>query len=222
MPDRLRPTAVLNAPGFASRDSRGLRFGLNPGGTDRGSGLANGYLEVRRNANAADRWRTVPGGLNPPATFKGRGGVTYLFRLRVEDRLGNLSRFDYAKTIVPLDDRSRAFRYGRGWRRVRSRGAWRGSLVRARARGAVATARVSGSRFALIARRGPAAGRLLVIVDGKPRSHVNLRGPRQDRRVVYRSRALRPGSHRVVVKHLGGGPVELDGLGIDEGPPVPR
>ena len=222
LPERLRPMALLDVPAYASNRSRSLRFRLGLAGQDRGSGVDSGSVEVRRNASAADRWRPLAGGLGSPPKFRGRPGVTYLFRLRVEDRMGNLSRYDYATTVVPLDDRSNAFRFKGGWRRVRSRQAWRGTLTRARGRGSVAAARVTGSRFALIARGGPGAGRVLVVVDGKPRARVNLEGPAAPRRVIYRSRALRPGEHRVAVRSLGGGPVDLDGLGIDEGPPAPR
>jgi hypothetical protein len=40
--------------------------------------------------------------------------------------------------------------------------------------------------------------------------------------VVFRSRLLRPGVYRPRLVALGGGPVDLDAVAIEQGPPAPR
>jgi glycerophosphoryl diester phosphodiesterase len=222
LPDRLRPSATLDAPAYASERSRDARFPLPLSGEDRGSGIDGFRLEVRRSVTVSDRWRLVSDGARSQAQFRGRPGVTYLFRLRARDRVGNRSSYDYGETVVPLDDRARVLRLDAGWKRIRAGRAWGKTLTRARRAGAVARARVSGERVALIARRGRRAGRLLVTLDGKPRKVVSLRGRPRHRQIVFRSRVLPPGAHKLELTTLGGGPVDLDAIGIDQGPPPPR
>ena len=219
LPETLRPTAALDAPMYASERSRGLRFPLRLGGADRGSGLESFRLEWRRNVDVSERWRLVGETESPQASFRGRPGASYVFRLRVRDRLGNRSTYDYGETVVPFDDRSSVLRFQRGWRRTRARSAWRGTLTRARAAGAAATARFEGQRVALIARRTRRGGRLRVSLDGRRKAIVSLRGSGH-RRLVFRSPVLRPGTHLLELRALGGG-VEIDAIAIDRGPPAP-
>jgi hypothetical protein len=189
--------------------------------TDRGSGVAGLRLQYRRNTNVATRWRPViRETLARSVFFRGRPGQTYLFRLRARDRLSNFSPFVYARTSVPLDDRSPRLRFGAGWSRLRARRAWKGTLRRARRRGASMTMRFRGHRVALIAPRSLAGGRLRVRVGGRSRV-VSLRGGAVARRVVFRSRLLRPGVHRVWVRALGGGPVTVDAVAFEQGPDLP-
>ena len=212
--------ALEPAP-YASDHSRNARFPVRWRGLDRGSGIEAYTLQVRRNTNVPLRWRLVSDTAATHAVLRGRPGTTYLLRVRARDRLGNRSRYDYAETTVPFDDRARAFRRGRGWRRARSKRAWRGSLTRGRA-GASGTFRFQGQRVAVIARRGRRAGRLFVSLDGHRGRVIRLRGRSRHRRVVFRSKTLRPGVHRLRLDVRGGGPVDLDAFGVDTGPPPPR
>jgi glycerophosphoryl diester phosphodiesterase len=217
--DSIRPRLRLLAPSYASDSARGRRFRLRWRGTDRGSGIARYSLEVRRNTNVATRWRTVFRGTRRSVRFRGRPGVTYLFRLRARDRFGNLSRFDYGRTVVPRDDRFRGLRFSRGWRRLRSRLAYGRTLTRASRAGLTARVLFRGSRVALIARRSPRGGRLHVRVGGGERV-ISLRGRARDRQVVFRSRHLPPGLHVLELRTLGGR-VDLDAIGVVTGAPAP-
>ena len=68
----------------------------------------------------------------PSIIFRGRPGQTYQFRLRARDRLSNFSPYVYARTAVPLDDRSRRLRFSAGWSRARGTARVRRTLRRAR------------------------------------------------------------------------------------------
>ena len=220
-PDALKPVARLRAPRYASDTGRRARFRLRLGATDRGSGVAGLRLQYRRNTNVATRWKAVVREtLARSVAFRGRAGQSYLFRLRARDRLSNFSPYVYARTAVPVDDRSPRLDFGRGWIRTRDRRAWKGTLARAAGAGAAMTMRFRGDRVALIAPRTLAGGRLRVRVGGRSRV-VSLRGDAVARRVVFRSRPLRPGVHRLWVRSLGGGPVSVDAVAFQQGPDLP-
>ena len=222
VPDTLPPRALLKAPRYASDAGRGARFRVGIRGEDRGSGLAGLRLESRRNTDTATRWRRVGSEtLARGKQIRGRPGATYLFRLRARDRFSNLSPFVFARTSVPLDDRSRRIAYSPGWAALTSEVAYGTTLRRATRRGAQASLSFRGTRVALIAPRLRAGGRLLVKVGRRSRV-ISLRGRARARRVVFRSARLRSGRHRLRVTALGGGRVELDALAVEQGPPAPR
>jgi glycerophosphoryl diester phosphodiesterase len=219
-PDRRRPVVRLDAPNYASDRSRTRRIPIRWRGVDQGSGVARYRLEVRRRTNAATPWRVlVDGTTRTRASFRGLPGASYAFRLRARDRSGNLSRYAYDKSLVPLDDRSRRIRYSPGWRRVRSRRAYGRSVRRGR-RGASATLVFRGSAVALIATRRRGSARVFATVDGRPRI-ARLRGRRGHRRVVLRFGRLRPGRHRLHIRAFGGRAADLDAIAVDSGPASP-
>jgi hypothetical protein len=114
--------------------------------------------------------------------------------------------------VIPVDDRDRhALKFSHGWRRLLRKSAWGRSVVRSRTTGAAARMRFSGRRIALIGRRLPKGGRLRVTIDGHSRT-VRLRGKARYRQVLFVSRGLRAGSHRLRFVAAGGGPVELDAV----------
>jgi len=220
-PDTLKPVARIRAPRYASDTGRGARFRIRLAATDRGSGVAGLRLQYRRSTNVATRWRPVVRETQAPSVFfRGKPGQTYLFRLRARDRLSNFSPYVYARTSVPLDDRSPRLRFGAGWARTLERLAWKGTLRRALRPGAAMTMRFRGDRVAVIAPRSLAGGRMRVRVGGRSRV-VSLRGDAVARRVVFRSRLLRPGVHRIWVRALGGGPVAVDAVAFQQGPDLP-
>ncbi|MEK6228955.1 MAG: fibronectin type III domain-containing protein [Actinomycetota bacterium] len=218
--DPAAPVARLTAPHYASDIARGPIFRLRLAA--RGSGIEGMTLEFRSNSNVSTRWRRVgPDKVRRTARFRGRPGETYRFRLRARDTFGNRSPYSYGITSVPRDDRSPRLRFTGGWRRLRSAGAYEGTLRRAQQPGATASLLFRGGRLALIARRSPGAGRLLVQIAGRE-EFVSLRGRRRGRAVVFRSRLLRPGVYRPHLIALGGGPVDLDAVAIEQGPRAPR
>jgi hypothetical protein len=221
-PDTTAPVVRLSAPAYASDESRDRHFRLRWQGTDRDSGIAAYRLEVRPNTNASTRWRPVGAAPNSrTATFKGRPGRAYLFRLKARDLAGNLSRYAYAVTAVPVDDRSPRVRRSSGWRTVGDPLAYGRTVSRARAPGSTMELLFRGERMALIATRAPRAGRLRVSI-GKRSRVVTLRGRRGHRQVVFRSRILRPGLHRLRLRSLSRAVVDVDGVGVDTGPPPPH
>jgi hypothetical protein len=220
--DRTDPVVHLFAPAYASDTSRDRHFRIRWQGVDSGSGIAGYRLQVRPNADIATRWRIVRTAPNArTATFRGRPGHAYVFRVRSRDLDGNLSTYAYASTVVPLDDRSRRIRRSPRWLRVRDRDAYGGGVSRTVAAGSSMRLRFRGDRVALIASRSRRGGRLRVAI-GKSPHLVSLRGKRAHRQVVFRSKVLRPGLHLLHLRSLSRGVAEVDGVGVDTGPPPPR
>jgi hypothetical protein len=71
--------------------------------------------------------------------------------------------------------------------------------------------RFRGTQVALIGRKLAKGGRLRVTVDGQSRT-LQVRGHTAHRSVRWVSRKLKPGSHVLRLRSLGGGPVELDAV----------
>jgi hypothetical protein len=218
-PDREDPTVRLFAPRYASDRSRTRRFRVGWKGSDRGSGIVRYRVEVRLQASVSTRWRRVRlrGPTSTSTVFRGDPGRAYLFRVRARDRSGNLSRFSYGSTVVPIGDRSPLVSRSPGWRRLRRKRAYGHSLSRARGPGHTMRVVFRGTRVAVVGSRFPEGARMLVTIDGRP-AVIRLRGRRRYRAVLFRSRLLRTGLHLLRIETLGGGLADIDGFGIDTGP----
>jgi hypothetical protein len=209
------PLLRLRAPAYASDTSRSRRFRVRWKATASGVGAATFRLQARRRNVRSKRWHTVAVTTRGGASFRGRPGATYDFRLRAEDRYGNRSHFARGATVVPLDDRSRLLRFSGGWRRESERSAWAGTLMRAREKGHAVALRFRGTRVAVIAPRSLVGGRFVAKV-GRSRRIVSLRSRhrRGARKVVYRSPRLGRRRHTLRITTLSGGPVQLDAVAV--------
>lgn len=213
--DRRAPSVRLDAPTLASDSSRSGRIPLSWQGDDgpTGSGVRRYRAEVRR-ADRDGPWR--PLATDVPTTglrVHGGGGAAYDFRVRAIDRAGNVSREATASTLVPVDDLSARIRFSGGWRILRRQGAFRLAVSRSTEEGAAARLRFSGTRLLIVSRKLRFGGRMRVTIDGRSKT-VNLRGRSRFRRVVFRSRRLRDGAHRLRIVALDDRPVELDGIAV--------
>ena len=144
--------------------------------------------------------------------FRGESGDAYRFRITATDRALNSASIVTDPVLIPVDDRDRGIlhlsRAGSA-RGRRTRGAAR-SCARVGA-GATGRMRFRGTQVALIGRKLARGGRLRVTVDGRSRT-LRLRGRTGHRSVLWVSRKLKPGSHALRLRSLGGGPVELDAV----------
>ena len=130
------------------------------------------------------------------------------------DSTSNRSAAVVGSTLIPFDDRDKAVRFSRGWKRLERKGAWGRFVRRSARRGATAKLRFRGTRVTLVGRRLRRGGRLKVTVDGRSKV-VRLRGRGRFRSVLYRTAPMQPGSHRLLVKALDGSrPVELDAVAV--------
>lgn len=215
--DTLAPSPSLRAPRFASDSSTTSRFRLRWSATDSGSGVASYDLTVRRVGVAriataartllrATRRRTV--------TFRGRAGATYEFGLVATDRAGNASHRVLRRTVVPVDDSTRAARYSSSWRRLRQRSAYGRAIHCSASPGATIRVRFTGRRVALIGPRSRSGGRLVVRLDGRRVGVASSRGRARARQVLFTSRRLHAGRHTLLLRLAGRHRVAVDAIGV--------
>jgi len=185
-----------------------------------GSGVQAYDLDVRELGSAAVRsaspWRPLlRNSARVSKRFRGRPGREYAFRVTAIDRAGNRRSATGEGLLVPIDESDRSLvRFSRAWKRLRRPGAWGRTVARSTRRGASVRLRFRGRRLVLIGRRLPKGGRLRVTIDRGSRT-VSLRGRPRHRRVLFTSKRLRTGRvHRVRLVAVGGGPVELDAVGV--------
>ncbi len=215
-------TPAGSGGGLASTTGRSRSMLITWAGDDAaGSGVSYYKAEVSEvsdgagAAQAGGTWRTLADKTTGTgAHFRGEAGDAYVFRITATDRALNETTITTDPVVVPVDDRSqRLLRFSKKgtWKRVKRGSAWGGTVVRAAEAGATARLRFRGTGLSLVGRELPKGGRLRITIDGKRKS-TSLRGRSPYRSVVWTSGALKAGAHTVVLRTLGGGPVELDAV----------
>ena len=199
--------------GLASTRGRSRTMLISWAGDDRsGSGVR--YYSVDVAEAGETTWRSLLD--KSPANglhFRGDVGATYRFRITATDRALNDTTVVSEPVTVPVDDRNRSlWRFSKGdWKRIRRAQAWGKTVIRAADAGAGARFSFEGSQVALVGRKLPKGGRLRVTVDGRSRV-LRTRGRSRYRTVLWSADGLGDGRHRLSLRSLGGGPVELDAV----------
>jgi hypothetical protein len=114
--------------------------------------------------------------------FSGVHGANYVVTVTVTDVAGRKSPTDSALLAVPYDDG--AFHTHGPWHNVKAASDLGGSHLQTAKAGATASVRASGRRYLLIARTGPAYGKLAVLVGGHHVKTVNLYSPAAGHKVI--------------------------------------
>jgi hypothetical protein len=208
--DHAGPRSLVLTPRFASSGSRSRTFTVAWQGDDGndGSGVSGFTLDGRDLRSKS--WKTLLGHSSAVSRrFRGKAGQSYEFRVSAFDRANNRGPFATGRVTVPFDDSD--LRLSRGWLRLKSSGAWGGHVVRSSERGATARMSYGGRRVALVGRRLANGGRLLLTIDGH-RKRLKLRGKPRSRSLLYLSVPRKSGRHRLSLRVLGGGPVEIDAV----------
>lgn len=93
--------------------------------------------------------------------------------------------------------------FGSGWKMLSGSEPLGSTLARAKTKGATVKVRIDGAQFAVVVRRGPAGGRLQVIVDGKVVDTIDLYAADADPRHVAYVRNVPRGAHTVKLRATG-------------------
>jgi hypothetical protein len=135
------------------------------------------------------------------------------FRVQAVDGAGNKSAWSTITVHTGLRDSKKAaitFEGASSWKTRTDDGAFGGSVRRSRTPGAFAISGLSGRGLAWIAPTGPKLGHALVSIDGGTWTTVDLATPKShERRVVFATGSLVPGSHSIEVK-VASGIVDID------------
>jgi hypothetical protein len=180
-------------------------------GHDSGTGIARYVLQ----RNSGDGWEDItpfPASSTSAITLAALKRDT-AFRVQAVDRGGNPSAWSAMAVHTGLrDSKKPAITYeGAGsWKTRIDDGAFGDSVRRSKVSGSFAITALSGEGLAWIAPTGPKMGRALVAVDGGAWTTVDLKTAKpHDRRVVFATGPLVPGSHTIQVK-VDSGVVDID------------
>lgn len=198
---------------LASSRGRSRTMLISWAGDDKG-GSGVRYYSVGVAKAGEEAWRKL---LDRSAAnalhFRGDAGATYRFRITAFDRALNETSVETAPVVVPVDDRNRGlWRFSKkGWKRVKAENAWGSTVIRAGGAGATARFSFEGENIALVGRKLAKGGKLRVTLDGRDRT-LDVRGRSGHRSLLWSRGGLADGRHRLVLRSLGGGPVELDAV----------
>lgn len=114
-------------------------------------------------------------------------------------------------TAARHQETSSLARYAGAWRRAQGPSLSGGGVTFTRASGASVVVRFTGRDIAWVATRTPTSGRAQVLVDGVAIEVVDLRASGVEyRRIVFRHHAAELGSHRLEIRAVGDGRVDVD------------
>ena len=211
--------ARLKTPLLASkrtRNGRRVPVRIRKTGVRRISHL---QLQFRRTGPGTNRtYKTLRPRLDPKTKRirfrKGKIGRTYLLRIRAIGKTGVEGGWDYARIVFPYDERGKRRRYSDGWRRIKSKRAWRGGYSQSSVPGAMMRFRTGrGGRFYVIGRKSPDGG-TAVISRGFRRKVVSFRSKKvRHRRVVAVFNGSPKKRYRLRVRVLSG-KVAIDGIAV--------
>ena len=196
--------------GASVRDT--VRVRLTWSATDAGSGVATYELQRQREGGP---WRTVElaGPLARAVTLPLAAGDAYAFRVRATDHRANASAWSSWRTFVPRhrEERTTATSWSGTWRT-----GWDARLSGGRDRWTAGAGRrvaytFTGRAIGWVGRRSTTGGSARVWIDGVPYGTITTHGTSTAWRAVVFSAVLPvPGSHRIVIRPVGDGRVDVD------------
>jgi hypothetical protein len=191
--------------------SRRVRLSWRADDGERGSGITSYRVERRELGTSA--WIPIAGKTDlTRASYRGGAGRAYAFRVSAVDRANNRGTSDSERLAIPVDDRDKGlFKFSRGWKRLKRKGAWGGTVRRSSRAHASARIRVGPGRVVVVGRKLRKGGKLRVTVRGRSKV-VRLRGKGRFRAHLFKSRPLPEGTHLMRLKALGS--VEIDAVAV--------
>ena len=191
--------------------TRTVRVRLAWAATDAGSGVARYELFESVNGGA---WHAValPSAISTSLERTVRVGSGYRYQVRATDGRGNSSAFRAWPASTPhrRQEASSAVTWHGNWQRATDSRLSGGASRRTSGSGRRVTFTFTGRSVGWVATRGATGGRAQVRIDGVLVATVSLRtSSTRFRGIVYRV-DLAPGSHRIEIRPLGDGRVDVD------------
>jgi hypothetical protein len=164
-------------------------------------------------------WSTVRAATTTvSATLSASPGSVQQYRVRVRDRLGNLSAWSaVAATTIVLNEGSRSLIYRGSWSTARATGYYLGTTKASARRGASVSTTGWTSRISVVGTKSPRGGRFAVVVDGVRRATVDTYATSVVNRRTLVSIPVPYGRHAVRIVNLGTPgrqTIRLDGIGL--------
>jgi hypothetical protein len=137
-------------------------------------------------------------------------------KAHADDAVGHrrTRRLDPTVSLTDLHAGAANVAFSGGWKTLRNGDALGKTLVRAASAGAQARIKFDGAQVAVVVRRGPAGGRLKVILDGKVVDTIDTYASKGDSRRVVWVRTVPRGKHVLKLRATGTGSARSSGSGI--------
>lgn len=193
------PLIKAKAPTFASYASISTRFQVrwSPKMVLANQQVSKFYVLYRRQFDR--KWEVLPSlGTEVTtarrASFVGKPGETYVFRIAGIDTKGHVGAPAIVKTVVPLDDNADNYKRYRGtWVTSRKRNYFQRTEHQSKTSGDVFTYKFDGRRVYLIGSKGPKRGQAKIFVDGVSYGTVDFKARSyRTRKLLWRSPPLKP------------------------------
>jgi VCBS repeat-containing protein len=213
--DATKPVVVGPAERFITGTvgSTTTRARISWSGTDTGgTGISSYTLQVSVNGGAYSTV-TLATATSTTADRTLNDGTSYRYRVRATDRQGNVSAYVYGPTFTPVrfQNSSSSVAYVGSWTTKASASALGGSIRVASSLSARASITRTVRDFAWVATKTPTSGSAQVWIDGALAATVNLRSTSTTyRQVVFQRHFSTLGSHRIEIRPIGGGQIDLD------------
>jgi hypothetical protein len=151
-------------------------------------------------------------------TLSASPGSVQQYRVRVRDRLGNVSAWSaVASTTIVLNEANRSLRYRGSWSTARATGYYLSTTKASAQRGASVSTTGWTSRISVVGTKSARGGRFAVFVDGVRKATVDTYAASVVNRRTLISIPVPYGRHTVRIVNLGtsGRPtIRLDGIGL--------
>ncbi|WP_408897784.1 hypothetical protein ACJ5H2_01435 [Nocardioides sp. R1-1] len=209
------PATTVTGP--AASVQRGTQVPFAWSASDPWSPIASYDAEVTTASHRGGfgSWRPLASGGATSATVAAAPGETVCVRARARDSVANAGGWSGRRcAVVPLDDR--AARAKGGWKRVKARSAYLGTLTRATRRGAMLRlAGVQASELSLVVTRCRTCGTVKVSFGGRKLGRFSLKGRKAAQTVVPLASFPGVRSGTLVVKVVSRGrPVPIDAIAV--------
>lgn len=213
-PDAQPPVVALGQRSIAGGtiDPHTIRVRLRWAATDAGSGVGSVTLQERRDSGS---WRTI----TPPdatgTTVRAlEAGHTYAWRIRATDARGNRSAWSEWPVTAPRvrQETASTLTWTGRWRTVTASGASAGTSRWTSGAGRRVSTDFTGAAVAWVGRRQPGGGSADVWIDGSRVGTVDTGGAGTYRVILFRSSWASPGRHRLELRTVGDGPVDVDAV----------
>lgn len=217
--DTKKPTVKISTPYLSTNQTKNTKFRVTWKGGDPSPASKIASFDVQKKVHGGGwkSWKTNT--TKRAAYFGGRAGKNYYFRVRAEDRAGNVSRYSSVKrTIVPFDNNSRVKNHVRFGSRTRNTRAYKNTLRYTTKTGARITYKFRGRGVYLITTKARTRSKAKIYIDNKLIKTVNTYSARtRYRKVVFRKLWKKRGNHTIKIVNVGNRRrLDIDALGVKE------
>ena len=217
--DTRKPTVKVSAPRLSTDQTKNTKFRISWKGSDAAPASKIAHFDVQKRVNGGS-WKTFIKNTTKRAAYvSGKPGLNYEFRVRGEDRAGNVGKYSSRKrTIRPYDNGQLiARRAGFGLTRYSTKSNYYKNTIRySKTAGDSITYKFTGNGVYLVTTKAKNMSKIRVLINGKYIKTVNAYSKKKGyRRVVFKKFWSKKAIRKITLINVGNKSLShLDGLGV--------